>query len=278
MPATWRWCARAAPKFRSCWSRRRLRSKARSMRGGGVIARLHLPERFGGQHLPAIEAIDLRTEGPPRGRFIAPRLAEAVQDRARARRAGAVVPQPPRLCAAHAMPSMRVSARLPELRRLAGRSPLPAAARLPPLRLLDAAAGAMPELPGGRTRSSRVGPGVERLEQEAAELFPGQPHPGAVQRSGQVGRAPAQGAGRRRRRPLRHHHRHATRRQGPPFPQAQSGRRRRRRSRPEQRRSARGRADLSAAASGGRPRRAGRRPRHRLPANPSARASGDAAR
>jgi primosomal protein N' (replication factor Y) len=41
--------------------------------------RLLLPERFGGQHLPAIEAIDLRREGPPRGRYIAPRLAEAVQ-------------------------------------------------------------------------------------------------------------------------------------------------------------------------------------------------------
>jgi len=41
--------------------------------------RLHLPERFGGQSLPAIEAIDLRHEGPPRGRFVAPRLAEAVQ-------------------------------------------------------------------------------------------------------------------------------------------------------------------------------------------------------
>src|SRR5262249_31339044 len=40
---------------------------------------LKLPERFGGQRLPAVEAIDLRTEGPPRGRFIAPRLAGAVQ-------------------------------------------------------------------------------------------------------------------------------------------------------------------------------------------------------
>jgi primosomal protein N' (replication factor Y) len=45
----------------------------------GRYSRLHLPERFGGQHLPHIEAIDLRTEGPPRGRFIAPRLAEAVK-------------------------------------------------------------------------------------------------------------------------------------------------------------------------------------------------------
>ena len=45
----------------------------------GRYRRLHLPERFGGQEQPAIEAIDLRSEGPPRGRFIAPRLAEAVK-------------------------------------------------------------------------------------------------------------------------------------------------------------------------------------------------------
>src|SRR6476660_1390153 len=45
----------------------------------GRYRRLALPERFGGQHLPHIEAIDLKREGPPRGRFIAPRLAEAVQ-------------------------------------------------------------------------------------------------------------------------------------------------------------------------------------------------------
>jgi len=38
-----------------------------------------LPERFGGQTLPMVEAIDLTAEGPPRGRFIAPRLAEAVK-------------------------------------------------------------------------------------------------------------------------------------------------------------------------------------------------------
>jgi len=45
----------------------------------GRYRRLTLPERFGGQRLPMIEAIDLRREGPPRGRFIAPRLAEAVK-------------------------------------------------------------------------------------------------------------------------------------------------------------------------------------------------------
>ncbi len=45
----------------------------------GRYRRLALPERFGGQRMPAIEAIDLRAEGPPRGRFVAPRLAEAVR-------------------------------------------------------------------------------------------------------------------------------------------------------------------------------------------------------
>jgi primosomal protein N' (replication factor Y) len=45
----------------------------------GRYKKLQLPERFGGQHLPGIEAIDLKREGPPRGRFIAPRLAEAVK-------------------------------------------------------------------------------------------------------------------------------------------------------------------------------------------------------
>jgi primosomal protein N' (replication factor Y) len=45
----------------------------------GRYRRLHLPERFGGAHLPAVEAIDLTREGPPRGRFVAPRLAEAVK-------------------------------------------------------------------------------------------------------------------------------------------------------------------------------------------------------
>jgi primosomal protein N' (replication factor Y) (superfamily II helicase) len=45
----------------------------------GRYRRLHLPERFGGQHLPAIEAIDLRREGPPRGRYVAPRLLAAIK-------------------------------------------------------------------------------------------------------------------------------------------------------------------------------------------------------
>ncbi len=45
----------------------------------GRYRRLALPERFGGQLLPSVEAIDLRHERPPPGRFIAPTLAGAVQ-------------------------------------------------------------------------------------------------------------------------------------------------------------------------------------------------------
>ena len=148
----------------------------------GRYARVHLPERFGNQHLPAIEAIDLRAEGPPRGRFIAPRLAEAVRTALGPRRAGASVPQSSRLCAAHAVPPMRVSARMSQLRRLAGRSPLPPPAGLPPLRLLDAAAGAMPAMPGDRVvRRGRSGRRAPAAGGGGAVSF--KPHPGAVQRS-----------------------------------------------------------------------------------------------
>jgi primosomal protein N' (replication factor Y) (superfamily II helicase) len=44
----------------------------------GRYRRLTLPERFGGQLMPSVEAIDLRRERPPPGRFIVPSLAQAV--------------------------------------------------------------------------------------------------------------------------------------------------------------------------------------------------------
>jgi primosomal protein N' (replication factor Y) len=44
----------------------------------GRYQRVVLPSRFGGQHMPHIEAIDLRREGPARGRFISPVLAEKI--------------------------------------------------------------------------------------------------------------------------------------------------------------------------------------------------------
>lgn len=44
----------------------------------GRYQRVVLPSRFGGQHMPHIEAIDLRRAPPMRGRFISPPLAEQI--------------------------------------------------------------------------------------------------------------------------------------------------------------------------------------------------------
>src|SRR5262245_36627423 len=138
----------------------------------GRYRHLHLPERFGGAHLPGIEAIDLRAEGPPRGRYIAPRLAEAVQ-RALERGEQALLFlnrrgfAPLTLCrqcgfriACPNCDAWLVDHRF--RRRLVchhcGFS-MPPPAQCPNCLAADSFVA--------------VGPGVERLEQEAAELFPG---------------------------------------------------------------------------------------------------------
>lgn len=45
----------------------------------GRYQRVALPSRFGGQFMPHIEAIDMRRAPPPRGRFISPPLAEQIR-------------------------------------------------------------------------------------------------------------------------------------------------------------------------------------------------------
>ena len=45
----------------------------------GRYQRVVLPQRFGGQHMPQIEVIDLRRDAPARGRFISPKLAEQIR-------------------------------------------------------------------------------------------------------------------------------------------------------------------------------------------------------
>jgi primosomal protein N' (replication factor Y) len=137
----------------------------------GRYARLHLPERFGGAHLPGIETVDLRRDGPPRGRFIAPRLAEAVKialERGEQallflnRRGYA----PLTLCrqcgfrvACPNCDAWLVDHRFK--RRLVCHH---CGFSMPPL----------PRCPQCQATESfvAVGPGVERLQQEAAELFP----------------------------------------------------------------------------------------------------------
>ncbi|HKX77054.1 MAG TPA: primosomal protein N' [Novosphingobium sp.] len=47
----------------------------------GVYERIELPGRFGGATLPGIDVIDLRAEPPERGRWLAPRLVEGIRAR-----------------------------------------------------------------------------------------------------------------------------------------------------------------------------------------------------
>ncbi|MCC7348283.1 MAG: primosomal protein N' [Variibacter sp.] len=138
----------------------------------GRYRRLSLPERFGGQAMPAVEAIDLRSEGPPRGRYVAPRLAEAVKialERGEQalfflnRRGYA----PLTLCRAcgHRLQCPNCDAWLVEHRFRRQLACHHCGYATPP----------PPACPKCQAVDSFVacGPGVERLEEEAAALFPG---------------------------------------------------------------------------------------------------------
>jgi primosomal protein N' (replication factor Y) len=138
----------------------------------GRYTHLKLPERFGGQHLPSVEAIDLRREGAPRGRFISPRLAEAVKIALERKEQALLFLNrrgfaPLTLCNAcgHRMACPNCDAWLVDhrfKRRLVCHH---CGYSMPPPQ----------ECPKCHAKESfvAVGPGVERLEQEAAELFPG---------------------------------------------------------------------------------------------------------
>ncbi|WP_288415782.1 primosomal protein N', partial [uncultured Novosphingobium sp.] len=45
----------------------------------GIYTRIELPDRFGGAQLPEIKIVDLRSEAPERGRWLAPRLVEEMK-------------------------------------------------------------------------------------------------------------------------------------------------------------------------------------------------------
>ncbi len=51
------------------------------MAESGIYEKLELPSRFGGAELPHIDCIDLTEEQPDRGRWLAPRLVAALEDR-----------------------------------------------------------------------------------------------------------------------------------------------------------------------------------------------------
>src|SRR5262249_18336919 len=133
--------------------------------------RIVLPQRFGGQHMPQIEAIDLRHEAPQRGRFISPRLADEIR-RAVERREQALLflnrrgYAPLTLCRAcgHRFACTICDAWLVDHRFRQ--------------RLVCHHCGfSMPRphvCPNCAAEESlvAVGPGVERLQEEAAALFP----------------------------------------------------------------------------------------------------------
>ncbi|OYY13044.1 MAG: primosomal protein N' [Rhizobiales bacterium 35-68-8] len=137
----------------------------------GRYGRLALPERFGGAKVPGLAPIDLRREGPARGRWIAPRLAEEVNETVETggqallflnRRGYA----PLTLCRScgHRMRCPSCSAWLVEhrfRRRLAChhcgyQAPVP-----------DTCPGC-----GAKDSLMPCGPGVERLQEEVQALFP----------------------------------------------------------------------------------------------------------
>ena len=119
----------------------------------GRYARAVLPARFAEAAMPDIKAIDMRRAPPARGSFLSPVLLAPDRETLGARRAVAAVPQPPRLCAADALPRLRPPLPVPGLFELAGRAPVSRPARLPSLRPPRKAAR---RLPGMRhARSSR---------------------------------------------------------------------------------------------------------------------------
>ena len=226
----------------------------------GRYKRIHLPERFGGQLMPQIEAIDLRREGPPRGRFISPRLAEAVQlSLERGEQALLFLNRrgyaPLTLCRAcgFRLQCPNCDAWLVDHRFRSGWSATIAVSICRRRRNARTAT-----LPTASRRSAPASSGWSRRRPsclQAAVSWCCR----ATWWNQSSGCAPSLTTWRKA---PRHRGRHAIGGEGPPFPQAQSGRHRRRRLGPRQRRSARGRAHLSTSAPGDRPRRprAGPRP------------------
>ncbi len=137
----------------------------------GRYRRITLPKRHAGASLPAVRAIDLRAAPPERGRFLAPELIEAVRDTLDRREQAMLFLNrrgyaPLTLCRAcgHRMDCPNCTAWLVEhrVRRLLQCHHCGHAIPIP-----DAcpACGAAHSL-------TPVGPGVERITEEAALLFP----------------------------------------------------------------------------------------------------------
>ena len=132
---------------------------------------LRLESRFMGRSLPRIAAIDLRKEGPPRGKWIAPRLIEALRQNFAAQQQALLFLNrrgyaPLTLCRAcgHRFQCPNCSAWLVEHR----------ARRALVCHHCGHVERRPDKCPACEAEDSLIacGPGVERLAEEAAELFP----------------------------------------------------------------------------------------------------------
>jgi primosomal protein N' (replication factor Y) len=137
----------------------------------GRYKRLHLPGRHGGASLPEIAAIDLRRDKPPRQRWLSPKLRQALADTmAQGEQAMLFLNRrgyaPLTLCRAcgHRLQCPSCSAWLVE-HRLVGRLQCHHCGYSTRLPQACPACGAEGEM-------AACGPGVERLSEEVAELFP----------------------------------------------------------------------------------------------------------
>ncbi len=178
---------------------------------------LRLPARFGDATLPDIAAVDLRREGPPRGRWLSPRAIAGVEE-ARSRGEQALLflnrrgYAPLTLCRAcgHRFECPNCAAWLVEHR-------FRAALVCHHCGHVEPRPKLCPNCHEADTLTA-CGPGVERLAEEAALLFPDIQHArlvvGLSRRDRDLAR-PARRGGARRLRP---HHRHAIGRQGPQLP------------------------------------------------------------
>ena len=137
----------------------------------GKYARLDLAARYGAAELPEMRAIDLRAEDMPPGRWVSPSLEAAVAARLAAgeqvllflNRRGYAPVTTCRACG-HQVQCSECDARMVEHRFLK--------------RLMCHQCGATAPVPtacpkcGTEGRMQAIGPGVERLEEEARALFP----------------------------------------------------------------------------------------------------------
>ncbi len=138
----------------------------------GRYAELKLPGRYGAAELPRIEAIDLITRAAGTRPLAGAPVGRGHRGDAEARRTVALVPQPPRLCAADALPALRPPLPVPELHGMDGRAPAAPPPVVPPIAAIPCRRRACAPSASPTTLWSPAAPDVERIADEVAALWP----------------------------------------------------------------------------------------------------------